>query len=139
MLEIMVVLVIAGLLLGVTLERGPLHSDALTFAAARSRVIDTLRDAQALSETSGDAVSVEVDAQTEQLLTVHGTASHLQRLTGPARMFLPKRGGGFLPRALYRFSADGSASGPSLVIMFGRHLCLIRLSAVTGRIETNET
>lgn len=139
LLEIIVVLVIAGLLMGMALERGPMKSDALTFANARSRVLDSLHDAQRLSETSGDAVMLEVNAATSQITTLHDHVSRVRRIAGPAKILLPKPGGGFLQRGDYRFTADGGVSGPPLVVVLGKHLCLVRVSPVTGRIEADET
>ncbi|MCH4090556.1 prepilin-type N-terminal cleavage/methylation domain-containing protein [Acetobacter sp.] len=138
LLEIMVVLVIAGLLMGMALERGPMKSDALTFAATRSRVLDSLYEAQRLSEATGDTVMLEVNTQTSQIVTVHDHVPQVGRISGPARMLLPRPGGGFFPSGDYRFTADGGASGPPLVVTLGKHFCLIRVSPVTGRIEADE-
>ncbi|TCS32833.1 prepilin-type N-terminal cleavage/methylation domain-containing protein [Acetobacter aceti NBRC 14818] len=138
LLEIMVVLVIAGLLMGMALERGPMKSDALTFATARSRVLDSLYEAQMLSETTGETVMLEVNTPTSQIVTVHDHVPQVRRISGPARILLPKPGGGFSPRGDYRFTADGGVSGPALVVTLGKHLCLIRVSPVTGRIEADE-
>ncbi|NHO32818.1 prepilin-type N-terminal cleavage/methylation domain-containing protein [Acetobacter fallax] len=137
--EIIVVLVIAGLLMGVALERGPLRSDATAFSAARSRVLGIFHDAQTLSETSGDGVSLEVSAATGHLITRHGRSVSDQKLTGATRLLLPLLNGHSAPVAFYRFTADGGASGPPVVLTLGNHACIISLSPVTGRISASES
>lgn len=137
LLEMIVVLVIAGLLMGVALERGPLRSDAANFSAARSRVLATFRDAQTLSETSGDAVSVEVDAAHSQIATIQGKNFRLQKLPSGMHLSLSLPNGRLSPRALYVFTADGSVSGPPMILTLGKHRCILTFSPVTGRISVN--
>ncbi|MFT8719656.1 Tfp pilus assembly protein FimT/FimU [Acetobacter sp.] len=137
LLEVTVVLVIAGLLLGLAMARGPFHSTSVTFGAARAKVLHVLRAAQDRALTSGLAVTVIMDAEQRDLMTVLGKTVHHDRLTGPVRAFIPQQHGGMLTRGVFRFDPDGTASGPPLALLLGQHSELITLSPITGRILTH--
>ncbi|NHN87702.1 prepilin-type N-terminal cleavage/methylation domain-containing protein [Acetobacter conturbans] len=134
LLEITVVLVIAGLLLGVVVERGPFHSSVVTFGAARSKVVHILRSAQDRALTGGRSVTVIVDIAQRDFMTVAGKSVRHDRLTGPVSAFMPLPGGGMAPRGIFRFDPDGSASGPPLALLLGNETELLTVSPVTGRI-----
>jgi len=85
LLGIMVVLAIAGILLGVALERGPLRSEALSFSVARRQVVDLLHQVQDLSETRGETVTVLLDSAEGMFLTVEGHTLRTTRIHKPAR------------------------------------------------------
>ncbi|NHN86418.1 prepilin-type N-terminal cleavage/methylation domain-containing protein [Acetobacter musti] len=139
LLEIMVVLVIAGLLMGLALERGPLRSNSAAFSAARASALTVFHDAQTLAQASGDVVTVQADAATGHLMTRRDRSSHDQHIGAGVRLLLPLPDGRFAPRALYRFTADGSASGPPVLLTLGRQVCVISFSLVTGRISASES
>ncbi|MFT8989245.1 MAG: type II secretion system protein [Gluconobacter albidus] len=138
LLEIMVVLAIAGILLGVALERGPLRSEALSFSVARRQVVDLLHQAQDLSETRGETVTVLLDSAEGTFLTVEGHTIRTTRIHKPARVFVPTLSGGMMARASYRFMADGRVTGAPLMVVLGHHAALVSFSDVTGRIQIDE-
>lgn len=134
LLEVIVVLVIAGLLIGLALERGPFRSSVVTFGAARSKILHILRTAQERALTSGQPVSVSMDLNRRDLVVTAGRIVKKDRLTGPVHLRLALPNGGVMIRGIFHFLPDGTASGPPLELSFGQERELITISPVTGRI-----
>lgn len=138
LLEIMVVLAIAGILMAVALERGPLRSEALSFSVAQRQVADLLHQAQDLSETHAETVTVLLDSAEGTFMMVEGHTLRTIRIHKPARVIVPAASGGHMQRASYRFMADGRVMGPPLMVVLGHHTARVIFSDVTGRIQIDE-
>ncbi|MCG0996297.1 type II secretion system GspH family protein [Acetobacter indonesiensis] len=61
LLEMIIVLALAGLFLSLMLERGPVYSTLASFLQARERLLSTLRNARLDAMTKGVSITVRPD------------------------------------------------------------------------------
>ncbi|WP_086642741.1 prepilin-type N-terminal cleavage/methylation domain-containing protein [Acetobacter sp. DsW_063] len=134
LLEVMVVLVIAGLLLGVVVERGPFHSDTVTFGAAKTQVLSILQNARSAAMTSDQPTVVVFDASRREFVTRTGKRERIDRLTGSVVMTIPASQGGAAAQGEILFDANGATSGAPLLLTLGQRAVLFTVSPATGRI-----
>jgi general secretion pathway protein H len=139
LIEILVVLVVIGLMIGLVVARGPPHSDALDMRAAVDGVAQTLRAARARAIATDRRIVVTVDPATHSYWT-DPRAPHLlpARLgidilaaSGQAAGAPPAKGGalgiGFLP--------DGSSTGGQISFVEGARRRDVSVDWLTGRVS----
>lgn len=132
LLEMLVVLVIAGLLFSLVLTRGPLKSEAMTFSDVRLRVFSAMQTARREAVLGGHDVTFRINPR-ERLIRVVGGARPLVEQMPPSVVLMAP---GNRPQddIVALFSADGTADGPPIVLRLGRFTTRFTFSAVTGRI-----
>jgi general secretion pathway protein H len=133
LLEILIVIAIAGAVLGIIVTHGPVRSQALQTRSAAGVLAQTFRLARAQAMERSQVVSVVIDPQR------HSFASDL----GPVRVLEPGMAVTLLPgtipgpgdTGLVRFSPDGSASGGGVVLGSGKRRLRIDVEWLTGRVR----
>ncbi|GBR52510.1 hypothetical protein AA106555_0942 [Neokomagataea thailandica NBRC 106555] len=131
LLEMMVVLVIAGLLIGLVLTRGPLRNDAMTFSDGQLRILSALQAARREAVLHGKDVTFELDTRTHIVSVTDGAFAVTSDLRTPVQI----RDEQNKPIITARFFADGSAQEASFLLRYGRYAARVTLSALTGRIQ----
>ncbi|WP_182957023.1 prepilin-type N-terminal cleavage/methylation domain-containing protein [Gluconacetobacter tumulisoli] len=128
LLETIVVLVVAGLLLGLVVERGPLHSARADFNVQRARVLALLRMARLDAQLDGASVSVKFEP-------VSGALVEIARHRVVRRVALA-RGAGILTSAdgAFVFFSDGTARQGAWRLSVEGYGTSLRLDPLTGRI-----
>lgn len=124
-------LAVAGLLLGLVIERGPPHSAQATFLRARGAVLSTLRSARLDAMTRGEAVSVRFDAAQRALVETSG-ARVLRRAVLPEGAAVLTPAGAIAGAMIFRPDGTGSAAGWRLAS--GARNLTVTLSPLTGRV-----
>lgn len=132
LLEMLVVLVIAGLLIGLVLTRGPLRSDTMTFSDGRLRVVSALQAARREAVLRGHDVLMQVDVQSHTVSVVDGPHVEVEPLVSP--VMLGSDSDHAVEVITEHFSADGTAEGMPIILRYGRFRARITLSPMTGRI-----
>ncbi|WP_346266709.1 prepilin-type N-terminal cleavage/methylation domain-containing protein [Neokomagataea anthophila] len=130
LLEMLVVLVIAGLLIGLVLTRGPLRSDAMTFSDGRLRVVSALQAARREAMLQGHDVMMQFDVPSRTVSVMDGLHVMVEPLVTPVEVSSDQS----VERITEHFSADGTAEGMPIVLHYGRLRARITLSPMTGRI-----
>lgn len=130
LLEMIIVLAIAGLFLSLMLERGPVHNTLASFLQAREALLSTLRTARLDAMTKGAAITVRLDAAHSQLLELSGKMV-LRKVS------LPKEAVLVAPIPLV-FQPDGLGTAVSWVLQVGTRRLSVSVSPLTGRIVTHD-
>ncbi|MFT8462816.1 Tfp pilus assembly protein FimT/FimU [Acetobacter persici] len=130
LLEMIIVLAIAGLFLSLMLERGPVHSTLASFLQAREALLSTLRTARLDAMTKGAAITVRLDAAHSQLLELSGKMV-LRKVS------LPKEAVLVAPIPLV-FQPDGLGTAVSWVLQVGARRLSVSVSPLTGRVVTHD-
>ncbi|WP_068171323.1 prepilin-type N-terminal cleavage/methylation domain-containing protein [Neokomagataea thailandica] len=130
LLEMLVVLVIVGLLIGLVLTRGPLRSDAMTFSDGRLRVVSALQAARRDAVLQGHDVMMQVDVPSRTVSVMDGGHVRVEPLVTPVGLSSDQS----VERITEHFSADGTADGMPIVLRYGRFRARITLSPMTGRV-----
>nr|WP_298796336.1 GspH/FimT family pseudopilin [uncultured Acetobacter sp.] len=129
LLEVMIVLAIAGLFLSLMLEHGPMHSTLASFMRARDALLSTLHTARLDAMTKGEVVSVRFDAARFTLVEFSkNTILHQEALPKEAALLVPG------PVA---FQPDGLGQGGPWVLHVGARDMTVSISPLTGRIMTH--
>jgi general secretion pathway protein H len=136
LLEILIVIAIAGAMLGVVVTHGPMRSQGLQVRAAAGALAQTLRMARAQAIERSQDVAVVIDPQK------HSFAQDL----GPVRtlaadmvvVLLPGTMAGPGDTGLVRFSPDGSASGGGVVLGSEHRRLKISVEWLTGRVTVGD-
>ena len=136
LIEIIVVLVVIGLILGIAVARGPMRSPSLEARAAADRLVRTLRLARTQAIAADHTVTVAVDPE-----------RHLFALDGATPQSLPPQMEVALAVAdtvvtatpghrvgVVRFAPDGSSSGGRVTLTEGRHSVAVGVDWLTGRV-----
>jgi len=133
LLEMIVVLAIMGLLIGVVVMHGPVHSQALQTRAAAGALAQALRQARATAMAQSRDVSVVIDPATHSFAADGGPVLHVApsmqlavlppalRARGNARMI--------------RFSPDGSATGGEVLLGSAGRRVEIDVQWLTGQVQ----
>lgn len=129
LLETLIVLVIAGLLLGLVVSRGPLHSARAEFLRARGQVVTVLRAARLEARLSGRPV--RVDLVRGALLTRRDGRVTARQGLGAHVMVWERAHRGM------RFLPDGTGQEAVWRVSVGRLSARISVSALTGRIRVD--
>ncbi|WP_086650923.1 pilus assembly FimT family protein [Acetobacter cibinongensis] len=99
LLEMIIVLAIAGLFLSLMLERGPVHSTMASFLQAREALLSTLRTARLDAMTKGAPITVRFNSAQNQIL-------ELSSKTIIKTVYLPKESALLAPMP-FVFQPDG--------------------------------
>jgi general secretion pathway protein H len=135
LLEVMIVLVILGLVLGLVIARGPMHSRTLDVRAAAAEVARMMRTARGQAIATDRPVEVVVDLRLHSLRLGAGPARPLPaglgvRVIAKNEETLGTRLAGF------RFEPDGSASGGQVELRDPGGLRMqIGVDWLTGRVS----
>ncbi|GAN67285.1 GspH/FimT family pseudopilin [Acetobacter orleanensis] len=129
LLEMIIVLAIAGLFLALILERGPMHSTLVSFLQARENLLSTLRAARLDAMTKGEVVTVRFDVAQNRLI-------EFSRKTLLSQTTLPKEAELMAPAPM-TFQPDGLASAVAWGLRVGARTVSISVSPLTGRILTH--
>ncbi|GAD11645.1 hypothetical protein GFGA_2d0028 (plasmid) [Gluconobacter frateurii NBRC 103465] len=139
LLEMLVVIVIAGLLASLIVSRGPLRSRALAFAMVRDKVERVLEEAREEAISGGGDVIVQVDQGAHMFVV--SSASHAWRAGFDPKVQIVVGGrasgvpGG---NQAIRFGAAGGTAGGAfggpLVVMYDGRRCVFDVSELTGRV-----
>jgi general secretion pathway protein H len=124
LLEMIVVLVIAGLMLSLIITRGPLHSTRLDNQAATMELTGALRAARGRAIAENRSVAVTLGPN---FYRIDGADPHRV----PADVTL----GG---NAAIRFAPDGSSSGGVIALQAGGSQATIAVDWLTGRVVTQQ-
>ncbi len=120
LIEMIVVLVILGLMIGLVVARGPLHSQRLDLEAAARGLAGALRVArgQALAQHRPVVVTVAANAYRVGGAPAHAVPTDVA-LSGDAAI---------------RFAPDGSSSGGHIAVQAGTTRVGIAVDWLTGRV-----
>lgn len=121
LLEMIIVLVILGLILGMVAGRGPMHSARLDTEVAARELAGTLRLARGRAIAENRTVAVAVAANQYQIdgLATRGFPQDVA-LAGSA---------------VIRFAPDGSSSGGAIVVQNASSHVTIEVNWLTGRVD----
>ena len=133
LIEILVVLAIAGVMLGLVIGNGPMRSSGLQLRAAAGALAQTLRAARAQAIVGDHDVSVAIDPANHRFAIDGGPMRHLAA-DMPVSV-LPPALPGPGPVRLIRFSPDGSATGGRILLGAGRSRQGITVEWLTGRVS----
>ena len=122
LLEMIVVLAILGLMLGIVVLRGPMHSPRLDTEAATRELAGALRVARGRAIAQDQSVSVLLAADGYQ---VDGMAAHAL----PADVSLSGN-------RVISFAPDGSSSGGTVVVQASNIRMVVAVNWLTGHVET---
>ncbi len=122
LLEMIVVLAILGLMLGVVVARGPMHSTRLDTESAARELAGALRMARGRAIAQDQAISVLVAADRYQ---VGGMAAHAM----PADVSLSGN-------RVISFAPDGSSSGGTIVVQASNIRMVVAVNWLTGHVDT---
>lgn len=121
LLEMIIVLVIIGLILGIAVARGPMHSARLDAEAAARELAGALRLARgrAIAADRTTAVALAADRYQIDGLPAHGLPPDVT-LTG---------------NPVIRFAPDGSSSGGTIAVQTATSHVTVEVSWLTGRVD----
>ena len=121
LLEMIIVLVILGLILGIVVARGPMHSARLDAEAAARELAGALRLARgrAIAADQTTAVSLATDRYQIDGLPAHDLPPDVT-LTGNSAL---------------RFAPDGSSSGGAIAVQTATSRVTVAVSWLTGRVD----
>jgi general secretion pathway protein H len=131
LLEIMVVLVIGGLLIGLVVSHGPVRSARLETDGAARQLAGTFRLARAEAIANDRPVQVTIDPVGRRVWIDRQPASPLPPLVAVA---VHNQAGG---RAVsgFLFTPDGGASGGSVELSSPGHQVRLTVDWLTGRVK----
>jgi len=122
LLEMVIVLAILGLMLGIVVARGPMHSTRLDTEAAARELAGALRMARGRAIAQDQAVSVLLAADRYQ---IEGMAAHAV----PTDVSLSGNN-------VIRFAPDGSSSGGTIVVQASNIRMVVAVNWLTGHVDT---
>lgn len=134
LIEMIVVLVVAGLVLGLVLARGPMRSRTLEARAAARDIAQALRGARARAIAANRPVEFTLDLRRHSFCVDTGASNGLPAWLGlsAAAVSGEKLGNGI---AGIRFAPDGSASGGRIELADGKLRLSIGVDWLTGRVS----
>jgi general secretion pathway protein H len=136
LIEVLVVLVVLGLLIGIVVTRGPQRSVTLDVRAAAQTIAANLRAARA-----------EAIAHNRDTVFVLDVAQHNFRIgSGPVSQLSPNIALAMLTVAgatgqtmgVMRFSPDGSSTGGRIALSEGTKHVQVLVDWLTGRVSIND-
>lgn len=134
LMEVLIVLVILGLVMGLVMARGPMHSRTLDVRAAASQVARLMRTARGQAIATDQPVEVVVDLRRHGVRLGTGPLQPLPRgleihVTAKTEETLGTRLAGF------RFEPDGSSSGGQVELLDpGGPRIQVGVDWLTGRV-----
>ena len=130
LIEMIVVVVILGLVLGILLTRGPTRSAPIDLNAASRTLTDELRHARGQAIVTDRPVRITADDARAAL----ARAAHRNQ-AGPIALALHSPPGDPRQDGVLRFDPDGSADGARIVLAEGQESVTIVVDWLTGRIS----
>ncbi len=139
LLELLVVLVIAGLMLGLVGPALPRVLPAAGFEAQSRELLARLRQARSQAILSRQSVYVSHDRQANALQFSHGGVPLRMAEGLELRLEAGSHGGPDAPRDAIVFHPEGHSSGGALTLRAadGRHFAL-RIDWLSGRVERDD-
>lgn len=134
LIEVIVVLVIAGMVLGLIVARGPSRSHGLEARAVADRIAGALRLARAQAIAADRPVFLTYDAGA-RAIAVDGAAPFVlpPELAVAMTTVLGQRNGTRVGRI--GFAPDGSATGGRIVVAFAGRGYSVGVDWLTGRVS----
>ena len=129
LIEMIVVLVVLGLMVGILVSRGPTRSATIDLTAASRTLADALRHARGQAILTDRPVRISVLQAREAL----AHAAHRNQ-AGPIELSLHSPPDDPHQDGTLRFNADGSANGARIVLAEGHEAVSISIDWLTGRI-----
>lgn len=129
LIEMIVVLVVLGLMIGILVARGPTRSATIDLNAASRTLTDALRHARGQAIVTGRAIRISA-AQAREALA-HAAA---RNQAGPVTLIVHSPPGDPRQDGTLRFDPDGSSNGGRIVIAEGHEAVSIGIDWLTGRI-----
>jgi general secretion pathway protein H len=133
LLELLIVLAIMGAMIGIVVSRGPARSQGLETRAAAGALAQALRMARAQAIERSEDVTVAIDPAHHAFAADNGVVRALA--PGMDISVVPPTLPGPNGTRLIRFSADGSASGGSVILGRGKRRLRIDVEWLTGRVK----
>jgi general secretion pathway protein H len=134
LLEMIIVLVILGLVVGIAAARGPSRSHGLDVRALVDSVVETLRGARGRAIAHNRPVLVAVNGERRSIAVDGGPTILLPPGLGLAAVGgLSGEPGPKL--AAIRFAPDGSSTGGRIVLADGKRHTQIGIDWLTGRVS----
>jgi general secretion pathway protein H len=133
LIELLVVLAIMGLIIGVVVSHGPVHSRGLQTRAAAGALAQTFRSARAQAIDRAVTVTVAIDPEHHQFAADNGPIQTLA--PGMAIAVLPPALKGPGDTGLIRFQPDGTTTGGEVLIGDGARRLRIDVDWLTGRVQ----
>ncbi len=124
LIEVLVVLVVAGLAIGLVLGRGPMRSAGLETRAMANGIAGTLRAARSRAIAGDQPITVAIDP-----------ARHLMRVGAAAPRSLAGGVALAAPLAGITFAPDGSSSGGHIDLANGPFRMQVAVDWLTGRVS----
>jgi len=134
LIEMIVVLVVVGLVMGLVLARGPMHSRTLEAHAAARDIAQTLRAARARAIAANQSVEFILDPRRHSFRVDAGAANGLPPWLDLSAAAAPGETFGNRIVAI-RFAPDGSASGGRIELANGKLRLSIGVDWLTGRVS----
>jgi len=130
LIEMIVVLVVMGLMIGILVARGPTRSATIDLNAASRTLTDELRHAR------GEAISTDrpVRISAAQARDALARAAHRNQ-AGPIALMLHSPPDDPHENGILRFDPDGSANGARIVLAENHQSIAITIDWLTGRIS----
>jgi general secretion pathway protein H len=134
LIEMIVVLVVLGLMLGLIVTRGPMHSTRVEIDAATRDLVGALRLARAQAIAQNRPVALLIDPASRAYWSV-GSAP--RSLPGSVEIAVqtPLEDSDGHRRASVAFAPDGSSSGGAITLAEGTHRVRVGVDWLTGRIS----
>ena len=133
LLEMLVVLVILGLVVGLVVARGPSRSPRLELQTSASRLAQTMRLARTRAIATNHATTVVVDVANHRFAMDGGPVILLPATVAMAAVTVAGSAAG--NKAAFTFEPDGSASGGRVDLASGALLLRVSIDWLTGRIS----
>lgn len=134
LLEMIIVLVILGLVVGLVLARGPAGSRSLEVRAVASDVAQSLRGARARAIAHNENVRLVVDLTNRSYAVDGGRAHTLPAGMGLSVIAVTQETAGKRFAAI-RFAPDGSSTGGTVELSEGARRVQIGVDWLTGRVS----
>jgi len=137
LLEMIIVLVILGLVVGIAASRGPQRSHGLEMRGLVASVVEALRGARGRAISSDRPVLIAVNGERRSIAVEGGPTIQL-----PPELDLTGAAGpaGAPGKKLigFRFAPDGSSTGGRLVLADGKRHTQIGVDWLTGRVSVTD-
>jgi general secretion pathway protein H len=136
LLEMLVVLVILGLMVGLVVTRGPPRSAALDLRAAAAEMAQALRGARARAIATNRRVDFRLDVAGHVFAVDGGTA---RALPASLALSMTAASGETVGRTeAIAFAPDGSSTGGRIDVAEGARIMRVEVDWLTGRVRIAE-
>lgn len=129
LIEVTVVLVVLGLLVGIVVARGPAHSTALDARGTASAIAETLRGARARAIAANRDIAFHLDPGRHGFVA---DGAPLRVVPPDVQVVVSGAPGRIV------FAADGSSSGGLVAVAGGGRRILVKVDWLTGRVSITD-